>query len=270
VLPRAIDHWLQRATRRVRVYVGTAHVAVDLLAGWPRRQSRGLRESIRAGAGFDEGLTALARALRAFAAADSDPRGFSCDVVLADCWVVYDVVPLDVMQVSAGAAQSIIGATLADVSGVRADALEVRWQWQRDGRGAFAMAIPRDVLARLKEVLAQQGLAVKSVTGEFVAVYNAQLDRMTGPRVFFAVDRDSGAQIALLADGAIRATRFELGHNSLSGLSRAAAGVMRARGDDTAAPIDYVLDAGRPGAGNPPEAAAGWLTLSPPPWIAAQ
>src|SRR5262249_51896711 len=116
----------------------------------------------------------------------------------------------------------------------------------------------------VKTTLAAAGLVVKSVTGEFVAVYNAQRPTFTGKRVVFAVGREAGTQIAVLVDGVIRATRFELGGKS-AGLSSAAAGVMRARGDDTTAPTDYVLDAIDDDDLDPR-----WSRLHPPAWTSAR
>lgn len=273
MLPRSIERRFRRLTHRVRVYLGTGHVAADLLAGGGKRHLCGIRESIGTEAGPDGALTALSKVLGALREQAGDLRGIPCEVVIADGWIVYDVVPIDVMQVPAETAASVVAATLADVAGQRADSLEVRWQWEHDGRGAFAMAMPRALLSQVHSLLAQAELDVRSVTGEFVAVYNVQRTRMTGHRVVFAVQRESGAQIALLADGGIRATRYELGRNGSAGLSRAAAGVMRARGDDTTADIDYVLDPGQSGNGNQGDTsddAHGWSTVNPPTWTSAR
>jgi hypothetical protein len=122
-------------------------------------------------------------------------------------------------------------------------------------------------------LLAQHGLAVKSVTGEFVAVYRAQRRTMTAPRIVFALERDAGAQIALVDDGAIRAMRFEPGRADPVGLSRAATRLMRTLGDDTTAPIHYALDSDRQSrAGESDHAglAGGWSALGPPPWMDLQ
>lgn len=271
--PRSIERRLQRLTHRARIYVGTAHVAVDILAGWGRRRVRGTRTTLGVDAGFDAALQALAGGLQEAAAPDGDLRGQACSVVLADAWMLYDVVPLDVMQVSSASAASIVAAALADVAGARPRSLEVQWQWQRGGHSAFAMAIARDRLARLKTLLAQHGLVVKSVTGEFVAVYQAHRRSMTAPRLVFALVRDAGAQIALVDEGAIHAMRFELGRADPVDLSRAATRLMRTLGDDTTAPIHYVLDSdrqSRAGDRDHVEQAAGWSALGPPPWVHSQ
>lgn len=267
---RSIERRLQRFTHRARIYVGTAHVAVDILAGWGRRRVRSTRIPVGADAGFDAALQALAKGLQEAVAPDGDLRGQACSVVLADAWMLYDVVPLDVMQVSSGSAASIVAAALADIAGARPRTLEVQWQWQRGGHSAFAMAIARDRLARLRTLLAQHGLAVKSVTGEFVAVYRAHRRTMTAPRIVFALDRDAGAQIALVDQGAIRAMRFEVGRADPVDLSRAATRLMRTLGDDTTAPIHYVLDSDRPNRGGERDhvgQAGAWSALCPPPWM---
>ena len=278
MLPPAIDRSLRRLTQRLRVYVGSGHVATDLISVLDGRRRQGVRESIDSDSEFEMALTALAAALQSLRAAIGELRGLTCDVVIADRWLLYDVVALDVAQVPRQAARSAVAATLADVGGSRADALEVSWQWQRDGYSVIAMGIQRAWLSQLRELLAQYGLAIRSVTGEFVAVLNAQRTRLTGPRVVFAVSRNSGAQVALLADGAVRSIAFEVGCNSGPKLVRAAVNAMRARGEDTTADVDYVIDPGEPAADERehehydlavPSSAARWLRVSSPDWAAA-
>jgi hypothetical protein len=228
----------------------------------------GVWQTIGEGGGLDAAITALGEALRALRAEAGDLSGLACEVVLADGWIMYDIVSIDLLRVSPRSADAAIAATLEDVAGAHPGSLSVRWQWQRDGRGVFAMAVPRVLLGKLKTAFAAVGLALESVTGEFVAVYNAQRKALTGRRVVFAVGREAGAQIAVLIDGVIRATRFELGAADSAGLSSAAAGVMRARGEDTTAPTNYVLDAivedGR--APHDPR----WSRVRSPAWIAAR
>ncbi len=268
----SIEVILRRVTHRVRAYVGTSEVVVDVLGGRRRPSLCAVREPIESTEGPDAVLDALDRAVNRASVGQGGVRGLTCDVVVADAWVVYDVVALDVMQVPPDSASAVIASTLADVAGVPPEALDVRWRWQRDGRGAFAMAIPRDLLAQLRMRLEQHGLSVRSVTGEFVAVYDAQRERMTGARVVFAVVRSAGTQIALLSDGVIRATRFEMGRNGATALLGAVTAVMRARGEDTAAAIQYLIDTGSPdsAAARAQVSAAGWLLVNPPPWAAVQ
>jgi hypothetical protein len=254
----------------VRVYVGTTRVTVDLLAGRRRQLVRGVTLPIgppaaSAGESGAAALDTLAEALEALQAETGHLHAMRCDVVLADAWIVYDVVPVDVVRIAPAAAELAIGAALADVAGVPAQDLAVRWQEQDDGRAAFAMAMPRELLARLSDLLRAYGLSVASMTGEFVSVFNAQRRSLTGRRAVLAVGREAGAQIAVLVDGAICATRFELGRAPASALSQAAAGAMRARGEDTTAPVDYVLDA----AGAVEQDDDRWVRVQPPAWAAA-
>jgi hypothetical protein len=251
------------------VYFGARQVTADLLAGWRRPQLlHAVWQSIDEGGGLDAATAALSEALRALRAEAGDLSGLACEVVLADNWIIYDVVSIDLLRVSARSAETAVAATLEDVAGAHPGSLLVRWQWQRDGRAVFAMAVPRVTLGKLKNALAAAGLVLSSVTGEFVAVYNAQRSALTGRRVVFAVGREAGAQIAVLNDGVIRATRFELGTAGSAGLSSAAAGVMRARGEDTTAPTDYVLDAIAEDERAPIDTR--WSRLRPPAWVAAR
>jgi len=243
---RSIDLRLGRFTRRLRVYFGSAYVAVDVLSVLKGRRLRGVRESVGAGSDFDAAMGALARALDAMASAGGDLRGLTCDVVIADRWLLYEVVAVDVTQVPRQAASAAVAATMADVSGTRADALEVSWQWQRDGRSVLAMGIQRARLVQLRAVLERGGLAIRSVKGEFVAVLNDQRPNLGAKRVVLAVSRDGGAQVALLSEGEIRSIGFEVDCRNGAALVRAATNVMRMRGDDTTAEVDYVIDPGEP------------------------
>jgi hypothetical protein len=266
VLPRSIDRLIRRRKQRVRVYFGTRQITVDLLAGARRPQMlRGVAQPIETPGGLDAAAGGLGEALRALRAEVGDLRGLPCEVVLADAWVIYDVVSIDLLRVKPPAAQAAVAATLEDIAGVHPGSLVVRWQWQRDGHGIFAMAIPRVTLGKVKSTLGAAGLDLRSVTGEFVAVYNAQRNGFTGRRVVFAVGREAGAQIAVLIDGIIRATRFELAGGGSAGLANAAAGVMRARGDDTTAPTDYVLDALGDDETGPADPR--WERVRPPTWV---
>lgn len=230
--------------RRVRVYFGTQGIAVDLLGGRAGLQHAATRPVEGTGrADASAALDALAEALQGMQAEAGSLRGLRCEVVLADAWIVYDVVPLDLARVAPAAAQRAICAALADVAGLPRHELAVCWQAQNDGTSAFAMAMPRALLAQLHALLDAHGLRVVSMVGEFVAVFNAQRKTLTGERAVLAVGREAGAQIAVLVDRTIAATRFELGRSEAADLAQAAAGVMRARGEDTTAPVDYVLDA---------------------------
>jgi hypothetical protein len=261
-----IDAFVRRRTHRLRVYLGTQRVTVDVLVGWrARRAVHGVSLPVPAG-GLDAAMVALAEALRAVRATAGSLRELACDIVLADGWIAYDVVGIDLLRVAPAAAGTAVAAALADVCGVRADSLEVRWQWQADGRSAFAMAIPRGLLTRLRTVLAGPGLNLVSVTGEFIAVYNAQRTSFSGRRVVLAVGREAGAQIAVLVDGLIRATRFELGGGG-AGLAQAAAGVLRERGDDTTTPTEYVLDAD---SDDDTGIDVRWSRVRPPGWATAR
>ena len=269
MLPRSIERLVRRRTQWVRVYFGTQRVNVDLFHGWRRQQLlRGVSRSIDGAGGLDAAVAALGEALRLLRLEAGDLSTCPCEVVLADGWVVYDVVTIDLLRVSQPAAGAAVAATLEDVAGAHPGSLAVRWQWQPDGRGVFAMAIPRVTLGKVKGALTAAGLALKSVTGEFVAVYNAQREALAGRRVVFAVGREAGAQIAVLIDGIIRATRFEFGGAGSVGLSSAAAGVMRARGDDTTAPTQYVLDAIAEDGHAPPDPR--WARVRPPSWVTAR
>jgi hypothetical protein len=134
------------------------------------------------------------------------------------------------------------GCTLADLGGTRADALEVSWQWQRDGYSVIAMGIQRVALA-VAWTAGTVRAGDPSVTGEFVAVLNAQRTRLTGLRVVRGQPY-SGAQVARWPTVPF-ALAFEVGCNSGTKLVRAAVNATGARRRHYRN-VDYVIDPGEP------------------------
>src|SRR5262249_15595704 len=116
VSPRSIERLIRRHTRRVHVYFGARRVTADLLAGWRHPQLLfGVSRSIDESGGLDAAIAALVEALRALRAEAGDLTGLACEVVLADNWIVYDVVSIDLLRVSSRSADAAIAATLEDV-----------------------------------------------------------------------------------------------------------------------------------------------------------
>ncbi|HQR72297.1 MAG TPA: hypothetical protein PLE54_16950 [Burkholderiaceae bacterium] len=269
--PRAIEQRLRRLSQRLSVYVGSAHVAMDLQPRWGGRHLHRWRGALGAAPTFEAAMAVLAAGLNELTAAVADLRGLMCDVVLADRWLLYDVVALDVAQVSRPAVNAAVAATLADIGGTRAQTLDVRWQWQRGGSSVLAIGIERAWLAQLSSVLQNGKLALRSITGEFVAIFNAQRARLGGQRQVFAVQRESDVQWALMSDGAIRMIAFASPCRGPADLARIATHALRAYGEDTAADIEFVVDPGAPDEvyGTPPPGGGHWALIRAPEWAAA-
>lgn len=268
---------LRRWRCRVRAYVGTHHVSVELRAlGRSLRMQtvRSARRPVAATAPqLEAALQALGDALeelRRASQADVGRNfgGVACEVILADAWLVYDVVPVDLARLSPALAQQAIAAALADIVGAPADTLWVRWQRQRDGRAAFGMALSRTDLDALRSVVTAHRLRLAAVTGEFIAILNAQRAVLPSDRTVVAIVRDAGTQIATLAGGDVALAQFELGLANVAALPAVAQRALSARGLESAATVSFCVDmAGRNEADTAaPEGAATWRWLPAPAW----
>jgi len=276
---RAARVALRRLRCRVLAYVGTHHVHVEL-----RTLGRSLRwrnvHAVRqpvgrmAESGLSAALAVLDGALqelRIAAARDvgADFGGARCEVILADAWVAYDVVPVDLAMLSPALAQRAIAAAMGDVLGAPAETLSVRWQRRRDGRGAFGMALRTDDLALVRQTVAAQRLRLSGVTGEFVAVLNRQRAELPSGRAVVAVVRAAGTQLATLVGGEVALAQFETGLGDASALPEVARRALSARGLEVTAAMDYCVDAGRPAPTVDMPAAGVWHWLAAPAWAHA-
>jgi hypothetical protein len=277
---------LRRWRSRVHAYVGTHHVHVELRTLGSRfdwRPARTLRRRVERGAGATlaaalDALDDALHALRANAegATEADFGQAACDVVLADAWLVYDVIDIDLATLSPSLAERAVSAALADIAGLPAESLSVRWQRQRGGHGAFGMAIARDDIEALRRLLSRHGLRLAAVTGEFVAVLKSQREALKAEQAIVAIGRAAGTQLAAVIDGEIAAMQFEAGPLGPSGLPGVAQRALRARGLETGASLSYCVDLcpGDFGALRAPaerdsgtgESLPGWRWLPAPAW----
>lgn len=270
---------LRRLRCRVRAYVGTHHVHAELRVRGPAlrwRPVHAVRQPVGAtgASGLAAALAALDTALTELQVAatvevGSDFGGARCELILADAWVVYDVVPVDLSMLTPALAQQAVAAALGEVLGAPADALSVRWQRQRDGRGVFGMALSRDDLALVRQTVTAHRLHLSAVTGEFVAVLNGQRSTVPTERTVVAVVREAGTQLAALVGGEVALAQFETGLADATALPVVAQRALSARGLDVTAAIDYCVDAGRSAPAVDTPGAAAWRWLPAPSWVHA-
>ena len=194
--------------RVLRVRIGTERLTLELYSGRrkPQLLARLAREYVAAGeAGtpslpteLAEAFVALEPALAALEAgvlADGGKglRGVTCDVIIDDAWMLYDVVRADLRGLSPRAADALIGASLADVAGVAASELISRWQPQGDSAYTLACGLPANALPTLKETLRARRIELGAVEGEFVTEYNRHRDNLEPKCSVIAVVREAGA-----------------------------------------------------------------------------
>jgi len=180
-------------------------------------------------------------------------RGAPCDVTLGDTWMLYDVVRADLRALAPRAADALIASSLADVAGVQASELACRWQAQARSSFTLACGVPSAALAEIERALRAQGLAVRSIKGEFVRICNRYL-RLKPERAVVALVRLAGVQLATMVDGVLTAMSFESGIQTASMLEQRGRGLLRTTGAAEHGPLQFYAFA--------PE---GWQT--PAPWV---
>jgi hypothetical protein len=253
---------LRQWRSRVRARLGDDGARVRLLRGPANgRQTVACARTVTLDpppAQIDAVLEALDRALRETAESGHAIAGLRCDVVVADAWMLYEVIDGDLGDSGRLAADEIVRAALADTAGVKPDELVARWQRQGASRN-FACALPASVLQSLQAVLARHRLRLGSVNGELVRVFNANRHALSAPRSVLAVARPTGTQLGLVVDGAFAAVRYEPGINLPQPLLERSHALMRCAGFEPDGVTRYYADEALPaGAGSP------WLGRLPP------
>jgi len=199
--------------RRVRLRVGAEGARADLFAGW-RKPRVVATQQIEFGAGvatLPEAVVALDPVLTALAAAAGPLKGLSCDVVIGDAWMLYDVVRADLRSLSPNAANDVVRSALADVAGVPPSDVVTRWQTQAGGHCTIACGMPAAVLPSIQTLLRAHRMHAGEIVGEFVYEFNAHRNSMPSRCAVVSLVRETGTQLAVTADGALTAMSFELG-----------------------------------------------------------
>ncbi|MFN3566643.1 MAG: hypothetical protein ACK4V1_11750 [Burkholderiaceae bacterium] len=242
---------LRRWNSRVRAYVGADVVRAEWCRGWRkpvRAQSVGLPGD--GSPNLDAAIERLDAAFARLTERGARIGGSTCEIVLADAWLLYDVIEADLRDAPARMADETIRAALGDIAGVAPAALDVRWQPQ--GARYAACALPSSAVGSLLQVCAKHRLRLRSATGELVAVFNAQRARIDGAAGWLlAVVRPAGVQLALWHEGALAAASFEPPANDAAALERCGRALLRRAGIDgesircyAAGAVGFALPAG--------------------------
>jgi len=241
---------LPRWNSRVRAYVGATTVCAEWWRGWRRHiRAQSVELDSEGAADLDAAIERLDAAFVRLAERGARLAGARCEVVLADAWLLYDVIDAELRDAPARVADETIRAALADVAGVAPAALDVRWQPQ--GARYGACALPASAVPALARVCARHHLRLHSVTGELVEVFNAQRARLAADAVLLAVVRPAGVQFGLWRSGALAATSFEPAARDTAALERCGRALARRAGIEAEsvrcyadAKSDFALPAG--------------------------
>jgi hypothetical protein len=245
--------------RRLRVRVGAEGARADLYAGLrPSRLIASQQVEYRPGvATLPEAVEAVDGLLAALASATVALKGLRCDFVIGDAWMLYDVVRADLRSLSPRAADDVVRAALADMAGLPPSDLTTRWQTQTGGQCTLACGLPAAVLPTIETVLRKHGLRAGSVVGEFVHEYNAHRDKLNSRCAVISLVRETGAQLAVAADGVLTTMSFELGVRAPEELEARGRGLLRGAGHGADAEARFF--ALLPSGWNPP---APWVGLA--------
>lgn len=248
-----------RWNRTVRLRVGPHRAAATLERVWPRRAE--LASASRDG---DE-LGAVEPVLRELEQA-SALDGAPLNVELSDAAVHLDVIEGDFAEHNAPMLEAVAAACVGELLGDDAQAHDVQWQLQPDGRHLLICAVARSHIDALAEQARALGLRLASVQPDFVSQWNRHAGALTSGSAVFAVASGPALAIAWVADGIISAisvaTRPDAG---LSWVVPAGNEPGRA-GDDRAAAFDELdarVDRLLAGIGQDPGAQAAFVLAAP-------
>lgn len=237
LLPRA---------KRIEVRLGADAVELAVWHGW--RKPRLAQQAVyQDPAGRYMSLLAasdqLARALDHMAEEVDHLRGAWLNAVVGDEWLVYEIVDVDLRELSARAASAVVAALVADAAGVEPALLVVRWQTIEPDTRQLVCAVPAAALVSLEQTVQRHNLRWESLQGEFVTSFNRHRNRLGGSAAALAVMRPQGTQIGVFAGGALKALHHEAGRPAPARLKSLSESLLRRRGCEPDSSMLYIGDA---------------------------
>jgi len=244
-------------SRRLRLRVGAEGARLDLVAGWRKPRVAATQQiEYRPGvATVSEAIVALDPLFAALVAATGPIKGLSCDVLIGDAWMLYDIVRADLRSLSPRAADDVVRSALADVAGLPPSDVVTRWQTQSGGQCTVACGMPAAVLPSLQTLLQLHKLHPGEIAGEFVHEFNANRNRLASRSAVISLVRETGTQLAVAAGGVLTAMSFELGVRAPEDLEVRGRSLLRSAGMSLDADTRFFA-----------LLPAGWTP--PPPWVA--
>lgn len=159
-----------------------------------------------------------------------DLRDSQVAVTIDDGWMLYDIVRASVLSLPPQAADAVVNASLADVSGCEPGQLISRWQPQRSPEHTIACSIPSGVMPLLEQVFKERGISVTSVQGDFVRAFNAQRSKIDPACSVIARIRHGSTQLSVVVNGSLIASSYEFGVTALADLEQRGRSLLRGAG----------------------------------------
>jgi hypothetical protein len=234
------------SSKRINALLGSATVELEISHGLKMRRQLERRVCKSDGPRFQSLLAcvgALGAELDALTASGTTLRGARLDVVVADPWLIYDMVEVDLRDLPDRAAGATVSALLADLAGVEPGSLVSRWQLIARPALQLACAIPADAVASLHQLVRRHRLRWGHVQGEFVSAFNSHRSELDGVTTALAVMRPHGTQIGVVANGVLAALHHEGGSPVIDRLTALCDSLVRRAGHEIDPSMRYLADA---------------------------
>ena len=248
------------SSKRIHALLGSAMMELEISHGRKVRDESERRVSASDGSRFDSLLAcvgALGTELDALGASGTTLRGARIDLVVADPWLIYDIVEIDLRDLPNRAAESTVSALLADLAGVEPGSLVSRWQTIARPATQLACAMPSDAAAALNGLVQRHRLRWGEVQGEFVLAFNSHRSEFDGVPTALAVMRPHGTQIGVVSNGVLAALHHEGGVPVLDRLTALCDSLVRRAGHELDQAMRYLADA------REVELCAPWRSIQP-------
>lgn len=234
------------SSRRIEALLGGASVEVELWQGLKVPSRTQHCESASDGRCFESLLAcieSLDRALDTLAAGGASLKGARLNLVIADHWLLYDIVDVDLRDLPERAAGPAVTAVLADLADAAPGSLVARWQTIDRATRQLACAMPADAIASLSQLVRRHRLRWGRVEGEFVITFNEHRSELEAPAAALAVMRPQGTQIGVVAQGVLTALHHEAGFPAPDRLTALSESLLRRAGHEPDPAMRYLADA---------------------------
>ena len=248
------------SSKRVHALLGSAMMELEISQGQRMGGPTERRTSASGGPRFDSLLAcvgALGTELDALTGSGTTVRGARIDIVVADAWLIYDIVEIDLRDLPDRTAESTVSALLADLAGVEPGSLVARWQTIGRPATQLTCAMPADAAASLNDLVRRHRLRWGTVQGEFVSALNSHRSEFDGVPTALAVMRPQGTQIGVVSNGVLAALHHEGGVPVLDRLTALCDSLVRRAGYESDQSMRYLADARQVEIGAP------WRSVQP-------
>ena len=234
------------SSKRIHALLGSATMELEISQGRKGRGPSEHRTAASEESRFDSLLAcvgALGTELDMLVASGTTLRGARIDVMVADAWLIYDILDIDLRDLPDRAAAATVSALLADLGGVEPGSLVARWHTIARPLTQLVCAMPADAVASLNDLVRRHRLRWGNMQGEFVSAFNSHRGEFDSAPTALAVMRPYGTQIGVVANGVLAALHHEGGSPILDRLTTLCESLLRRAGYEFDPSMRYLADA---------------------------